>query len=392
MIRRPVPVPQLDRFTSGALEVRLVTATATEIEPIWHTIETRVASGDISSSWAWTRTWLDNYGDLVPHRFAIGERDEPVAIALITEGIGQRVGPLPIRTVHIGTAGEPDSETVRVQYNRLLAAQSDTTDFLLGILALLNRSDRRWDEIRLDGFMPRDIDMISRSSQEIEFEREVCYVTELRSIHESGGSVISALGGDTAKKIRRNLRRLEETLGPVKVHWAESIEDARAIFAEMCVLHQARWESIGSPGVFASPRFAGFHRDIIERLFREGGIGLARVVAGDTTIGCDYTFREHNRLLAYQWGLAHLDDKRISVGMVVAAMVMQSALERGIDEYDHLAGDIFYKRQLSTTARELVWARAKRGARIQVIYKLAEAKRRALQLPPFRPRTTQIAG
>ena len=390
LIKRTSASLLIDRMSSAQLETRIAPATIAEIEPIWRAVESHVGSGDLSSSWIWTKTWLEHYGDLIPHRFAIAERDGPVAIALVTEGVGQRVGPVPIRTAHIGTAGEPDGETVRVQYNRVLASPADSGEFLVSILSLLNRGDRRWDEIRLDGFVPRDLEMLPSSAFELEETREICYITELRAIHESGESVVSALGGDTAKKIRRNIRRLEEQFGPLTVHWAESVGDAKAIFAEMCLLHQARWEAIGSPGVFANPRFAGFHHDLIERLFDKGNIGLARVTAGDTTIGCDYTFGEHNRLLAYQWGLAQLEDKRLSVGMVTAALVMQSALERGIEEYDHLAGDIFYKRQLSTTSRELVWAKARSGTRIHVIYKLAEAKRRAVQLQPFRNWATAI--
>jgi hypothetical protein len=110
------------------------------------------------------------------------------------------------------------------------------------------------------------------------------------------------------------------------------------------------------------------------------------------TIGCDYTLCEHNRLLACQWGQAVLEDNRIAVTMVVAGVVMQSALERGIDEYDYLTYDIFYKGQLSTRAEVLILARTTRGTRINVIHKLAEARRKVFQLLPFRAESSSIAG
>jgi len=92
------------------------------------------------------------------------------------------------------------------------------------------------------------------------------------------------------------------------------------------------------------------------------------------TLGCDYSFIERNRVLGYQWGIAKLEDSRPSPGLVTGVVVMQEALERGIDEYDWLSGDVFYKRQLTNSTRDLVWARTSRGLRIQVIYKLESAR------------------
>jgi CelD/BcsL family acetyltransferase involved in cellulose biosynthesis len=219
-------------------------------------------------------------------------------------------------------------------------------------------------------------------------EEQVCHVADLRSVRQSGGTVLGALSSSTAAKIRRSMRRLEEAYGPIRVEWADSRAQAENIFEEMMALHLARWEAAGQTGTFASPRFAGFHRDIVDRLFPAGGIGLARVSAGDCTIGCDYGFIEHNRVLAYQWGVNQFEDRRLSPGLVTGAVVMQAAMERGLDEYDWLAGDVLYKRQLATTTRQLVWASAARGARIHFIYELARAKRLAQRLRPFR----SIAG
>ena len=56
---------------------------------------------------------------------------------------------------------------------------------------------------------------------------------------------------------------------------------------------------------------------------------------------------------------------------------MQSCYERGLTEYDFLAGDSIYKRQLSTATRELVWARWRRPAfRWRAVDELAKVKRR----------------
>jgi len=81
--------------------------------PIWKDLEARYDPAGLATSWSWTGTWLDAYGDAIDHWVVIAEHDnEPVGIALLTRGLAQRRGPLPVRTFHIGTAGEAPGEGV----------------------------------------------------------------------------------------------------------------------------------------------------------------------------------------------------------------------------------------------------------------------------------------
>ena len=371
---------------SGSMRIRLLPNDLSLAANLWQEVESRVGTVGLSCSWAWTETWLRHYGDLIPHRFVLGESDGHCAIALLTAGLGKRRGPFPIRTLHLGTAGEPDAETVRVQHNRVLVSGQDRRQFLLGIVELADKIDLRWDEFRLDGFAGDEIAPLLEVPA-IAVERQRCYIADLDAIRTAGETVLGALRSEAAKKIRRSIRRLEEAHGPIRVDWAQNLDDARAIFEEMRSLHQARWEGIGEPGKFGDRRFDGFHRELIDRLFDAGGILLARVSAGGLTLGCDYSLIDGQRILGYQWGIAQLEDTRLSPGLVTGVAVMQAALERGYGQYDWLSGDVLYKKQLSTTEGELIWARAPHGARIRVIYGLAGAKRLAERLPSVRTQT-----
>jgi CelD/BcsL family acetyltransferase involved in cellulose biosynthesis len=356
---------------------------------LWQEIETRLGGAGLTCSWAWTESWLRHYGDLVPHRFVLGELDGPCAIAVLAGGVSKSRGPFPIRTLHLGTAGEPDAETVRVQYNRVLVGDAHREHFLRGIAKLAPRIDLKWEEFHLDGFSEDEILPLLAHDRAFEADPRVCYIADLNAIRADGGTVLGSIRKEPAKKIRRSMRRLEETYGPIQLEWSAGIDEARAIFEEMRDLHQQRWEAVGEPGKFGSDRFDGFHRELVERLFANGNILLARVRAGDQTLGCDYSLIDGDRILAYQWGIAQLEDKRLSPGLVTAAVVMQEALERGYGAYDWLSGDVFYKKQLSTTEGELIWAIAARGARIRVINKLAEGKRLAQRLTTSRAQVTE---
>jgi hypothetical protein len=378
--------------TSGSMRVRQLPNDRALVARLWQETEARLGAAGLTCSWAWTETWLRHYGDLVPHRFVLGELDGPCAIALLTAGVNKSRGPFPIRTLHLGTAGEPDAETVRVQYNRVLVNEANREPFLRGIVRLAPRLDLKWEEFHLDGFSEDEILPLLAREHSFEADPRVCYVADLSTIRAEGGTVLGSIRKEPAKKIRRSIRRIEEAYGPIQLEWAADLDEARAIFAEMRDLHQQRWEAVGEPGKFGSPRFDGFHRELIERVFPTGNILLARVRAGDLTLGCDYSLIDGDRILGYQWGIAQLEDKRLSAGLVTAAVVMQEALERGYSAYDWLSGDVFYKKQLSTTEGELIWAIAARGARIRVINKLAEGKRLAQRLTSSLPHASGAAS
>jgi hypothetical protein len=233
----------------------------------WRRLEGLLGAG-VADSWDWVETWVDHYGDLLRHRFAVGLGPEgPCGIALLVEGLGQRRGPIPLRTLHVGTAGEPEPDTVRVQYNRPLVAPADRAAFAAALLRTFPRSGLRYDEVVLDGFAPEDIAPILRAEPAFRARVGIRHVADLRSVREGGGTVLAALRGGTGNKVRRSRKRLEEAHGPLRIEWAETLAEAEAIYAEMVSLHQRRWENAGEPGKFASARSDGFHRDLVRRLF-----------------------------------------------------------------------------------------------------------------------------
>jgi len=326
----------------------------------------------VACSWVWTGTWLEHYGDVVAHRFAVGEIDgTECGIALVTCGVGRRRGPFRVRSVHLGTAGESRTESVYVEYNDVLVEPEHRAAFAAALLAELRR-DPRWHELRLDGFAPEDAEPFLVAQGRLEARREVCPTTDLRKARETGGDVIRTLRSETRKKLRRSLRGL----GDVETEWAETPEHALEILADLVSLHEARWNRVGQPGVFASARFAGFHRTLVQRLAPSGRVVLFRARAAGGTVGCEYGFVERGRVLVYQSGVASHPDRQVRPGFVADALCMQACYERGLDEYDFLAGDSMYKRQLSNSERELIWATWRRPAlRWRVMDELARVKR-----------------
>jgi CelD/BcsL family acetyltransferase involved in cellulose biosynthesis len=128
------------------------------------------------------------------------------------------------------------------------------------------------------------------------------------------------------------------------------------IFARMAELHQGDSQKRGRPGAFASPRFAGFHRKLIEQTFDSGKTLLIEVHAGHEPIGALYSFVHRGRLYFYQSGFRYTADGSLKPGLVSHYLTIQHCLEKPeLDEYDFLAGDSRYKRSLATNSRPLRW-------------------------------------
>jgi CelD/BcsL family acetyltransferase involved in cellulose biosynthesis len=343
------------------------------IAEIWEDLETRFANGSITCSWDWTETWLKYYGDFVPHYFVVGEyAGIPCGVALVSQGVDRRCGPFRVRSRHLGTAGEPDADSVCVEYNRLLVAPENRDAFASALVARI-RQETNWDELLLDGFAPEDAEPLLRAEPSLVAERRVCRAVDLRTASEMGGEILAALKTNTQKKIRRSLRGF----GAIETEWADTVEHAIDVLNELINLHQQRWKQTGEPGAFSSARFVAFHRELVPRLLAKGAVILFRARSALGTIGCLYSFIEHGRVLFYQSGLTAVDDNKLKPGLVTHALCMQCCMERGLTEYNFLAGDSRYKQELSTMEQELVWASTRqRRMKFFIVDSLRRARQR----------------
>jgi hypothetical protein len=330
-----------------------------EAESIWIELETRISDAGIACSWDWTGTWLDHYGEVVPHRFALAESDGvPCGIALITQPEPASLGRLRPPTIALGTTGEPTGSSVFVERNQLLVSSEGRPAFAMDLMSELER-DRHWQRLRFDGMTLMDARLLLEGRVRVSWHTEECPVADLRASDQD--DVLAGLPTSKRQRVRRALRHL----GELETQWAQSLAEANSMLDELIDLHTARWQADAKPGAFASPRFTAFHRQLIARLLPTGRAALFRIRREGETIGCLYGLIENGRLLFYQGGLRRFEDNRMRVGIAAHALFMQACRDRGLSEYDFLAPAARYKSDLTTTSEKLVWAELERpGARL----------------------------
>lgn len=345
-----------------SLEIRPSTDRA-DVLKSWIELEQRIGHLGLTCSPDWTEAWLNAYGDLVPHCFLLAHDATGTlqGICQICEGVDQKDGPVRIRTLHVGPSGEPEADSVCVEYNRLLVSPEFEAAFA-GLIVDHLESRSGFDQWNIDGMSTAKLSAFHQHAAELRLQVEPAYGFDFRKAREDKTSILAQYKSSTRRKIKRSLAAYDS----LSLEWADTLNDAVDAFNEMVELHQARWASIGKPGSYSSSRFTRFHEDLLSRLVPQGRMVFVRVRSGDTTLGIVQLFIENSRALLYQCGRSVAENAQ-SPGVVVDYLAMEECLKQGLDAYDFLAFATQHKRQLANMSTDIVWA-TRRHPRLKYIF------------------------
>lgn len=334
------------------MQFHLVDAYASEAQPTWSEFE-RAAPRCFFLSWGWMENWLACLPrEHAPQLGVLRDGDEPVAACFLKRRDVVRRGVVGgSRAVYLNTTGIPRFDNVWIEYNGLAGRE-------LGIARLIEALPDDWDELFLPGLRPAAFGGVSEAIIRgfvVRIERTVpTFLVDLARVRESG--YLPLLGTQT----RAQVRRAEREAGDVELEVASDIQQAIEIYEELIELHQRAWQAKGQPGAFADPWFVKFHARLITKRFNHGEIQLVRLRNASGTLGTLYNFVYEGRVLQYQSGLAEIANKHLKPGFLAHTAAIEHAATSGLAVYDFLAGDMRYKRSLSTDQCSMIWARVQR--------------------------------
>lgn len=304
---------------------------------------------------AWMRTWWRFYGATYgPGGLRIvtaWRSDELVAVLplYLSAGDQARAGGRCLRFI---STGEAEHEEVCPEYLDLICRPVDAPVAAEAIWDEVNRLTwdcLEWLDLRASSPLLRARSLPPGAAA---FSRGSCPIADLSSGFDDYVERLSSKG---RKEVRRLLRDAE-TLG-ARLEVAGE-DQADAAFEDLCRLHQARWEGRGEPGVFAAPRFAAFHRDLVRQWLPGGRAVLARLWLGEEPAAVLYGFVAGAKVDIYQSGV-RMDavGTMRSPGTLLHLLLMQALVTRGITAYDFLSGAAFYKDRLATREQALAGIR-----------------------------------
>lgn len=351
------------------------------VPPWWQALFRSACNPSVFLSHAWMHSWLEVYqagfrGVWVRWEY----RGATVGgCLLLTRAI--RKGGVPMRSLFINATGEAPGRTPLVEYNDVLHVAGHEEAIATDLARIVG--DMRWSRLLLSGYQEGSVlGRLARllPASLVEHEPRPAPYVDLDALAAPFEATLTGKGGS---QIRRNTRLHEDQHGPCKVTVASSLEQAMEFFEAMSALHGTRWESRGQAGSFSCDRMRDFHARLIRRLWPEQGVELVHVGNEQAALGYLYNFTSEAKVYYFQSGIAYFDASKLSPGLLTHCLAIEHYRQRGLREYDFLAGDVRYKRSLANHCRTLHWT---------VLYRDRSWVRWLLRLRALRARLASRTG
>jgi hypothetical protein len=306
-------------------------------------------------SWGWKETWLKNLPEDCDLSLVVGfKQDIPAFAFFIGSHKKYRYGMIKAHLLSLNETSIPSVDTLTLEYNSILIdpAFSLSLKTLLRLLPI-----NGWDEF---SFPYMDANLLSNSSfnfnsnghHNIQNIKIASHFVDLKKVRDADMDYLSLLGQSRRKKLRRSLKKYKQ-IGVLQFKVAKSVDDALSMLDGLKTLHQKTWIKRGQPGSFSNDFFCAFHRNLITSRFKFNEIQLIQVTCGQDTVGYNYNFIYENHVYSYLGGFDYPTDGHLLPGMMCDYFSILHCAEQGLNAYDFLAGDVEYKRSLSTDSSDM---------------------------------------
>ena len=163
-------------------------------------------------------------------------------------------------------------------------------------------------------------------------------------------SYLATLGASHRANVRRRLRALEQKFD-VQFERVTGDGDRRDALERLTHYHQRRFDSRGT--AFRTAALCAFHDEVTRRFLERGWLRMFVLRLNGATAAVMYGFFHNRTFYFYQHGF---DDsyQQYSIGLVLMALTIRTALEEGAAEFDMLWGTEPYKSLWARQTRELL--------------------------------------
>lgn len=338
-----------------------------------------VAAGNAFLTPEWFAAWAKHYGQR-SSPFVVTVRDRP----------GHLVGLLPLartnRTIHFAGANVGDwfGPLVRAGCDadvaRAAARAIATASRAPVVLHNVDRS-ASWIQALMDA-APRQRNRLQLQENVIPFIPLPATWEEFAN--ERSRNFRSQVGRKERKLLRSHAARFRLACDPNLI-----ATDMKTFFA----LHESRWAATGG-STLTRGAVQSYHADFAEAALRQGWLRLWFLEAQGQDVAAWYGWRVGDRYFYFNggWDPAWSD---ASVGLVLMAHSIRSAIEEGAAEYNFLLGDEDYKARFASAYRPVeTVVLAQRFDAAHLVTRVDRGVRRlADRLPPgFRGRLRAAAA
>ena len=319
-------------------------AELTQLGPEWQRLASECYAATVFQTYEWNAAWWQHFGRVPGRSLRVvtfrGPAGELVGLAPLMTSFWYAT---PLRRLSFLGTGTSD-------YLDVLAApgwEEAVSEGLYGYLQNVGGWQiADFQQLREGGFLRERRPAEGSALDSFEADGEACPYLALPSEWDM---LLQGLGKKTRSNIGYYDRGLHKVyaveIGPVTDE-GELDEQLDRLFE----LHQRRWNQRWLPGVFGGKRVQAFHRDAARRLLAKDWLRLFSLRLDGVTQASLYCFAYGDRLCYYQGGFEPTL-ARLSLGTVLTARAMQTAIAEGRQIFDFLRGDEPYKAKWTGASR-----------------------------------------
>ena len=347
----------------------------------WEQLLRTVPGHSLFLTWEWLYCWTKHY---------LG--DGRLRILLMFDGQKRLVGiaPLYLRTtrahglIPLCELRFLGSETVSSSYLDVIANEKQKRAVLQGLYCyLFNEARGDWDVFTLSEVPAESstIDMWNELFDEAGKVGEIVSMTCCPVIRLPGDvdTYRAGLGRSRRYTLQRKMKCLQGA-GRIVYSRATSPAEVDTALDWLITLHQRRWSTGSSGGVFASERSKRFHREIVQVLSERGRVSIDLLKLEDRPLAAIYGFIYQGVYYFYLPGFDPGGPSKASPGLLLLYHRIEQAIRDGEHTVDLLWGAEPYKLECATDLRRSVTLRYyNRNARALGL-KLLEGAKHAVKI------------
>ncbi|MDG3088290.1 GNAT family N-acetyltransferase [Vibrio hannami] len=316
------------------------------LEKAWQELEER-SDSNFFLSWWWIGTWLECF---VSEFTVIEARQSGVTVGLgIVVTQASPMFSSRSRAKHyLHRTGVPDEDQIWIEYNDFLIASENSANVRASMVSSTVNRMGSADALIIGASKVDEFGSLKYPGlSERTIWETTNYFLDLNRLRTSGTSLLNSLSKNARYQIKRSIRKYKE-IGELSVKKVITQQGADELLALAEPLHLARWGNGKSGSGFANPKFIAFHKKLIAKGLGSGTVELNHIQAGDETIGIVYNYRYRNTIYFYLCAMNYKHhSSQYKPGLVTHYLLIEKALEEGVDIYDFMGGTARYKATFS---------------------------------------------
>jgi CelD/BcsL family acetyltransferase involved in cellulose biosynthesis len=316
----------------------------------WGELLQASASDNFFLSWEWLRTWWRHLaGDCKLHIVTVRQEGRLLGLAPLVLRPRRWLRLMPFRTLEFLGRGNVGSDYLSV------VVRKGYEDSVLRALATCLTECRlavEFSHVDSNDAQMRDTTAQLRAQGWHDYQStiEVCPYIALEG--HTWDSYLAALGRTHRTNFKRKLKKLQ-SLYKLRIVEATTDAERRAALDVLVNLHLTRRREVGGSDALHKRELLDFHEELTATALRSGHLRLSVMWLDDAPVAAMYGFEYDKVFYFYQSGFDSQYATH-SVGLVMAGLVIKSAIENGVREFDFLHGNETYKYLWASAERELV--------------------------------------